>query len=292
MKYSILFCTFLAFACVSSAFAADPLRIVTYNIRFLNNNDGEDHWKNRVEAVSQVVQGADIIGLQEATRPQIDQIAERAEDYQWYGEGRDDGKDRGEFSPIFWKREKFELLDQGTFWLGPDPAAVGKPAWGAGLPRICSWVALKSADSEAPLLVLNTHFDHQSGEARLKSAGLIRQQAAQIADLFEELRGLVLMGDFNCEVDSEPVKQLTSATGTGVTFLDSLGLSQQKPTGPSGTWNGFTKIVEGRRIDFVFIGQPKAGASVPIVTAHQTLDPKTAGGRFASDHLPVAIELK
>lgn len=300
MKHSILICIFIAFAGASIAFsgasiafAADPTQIVTYNIRYLNNNDGEDHWKNRVDAVSEVVATADIVGLQEATRPQIDQIAERASDYHWYGEGRDDGKDRGEFTPIFWKKGKFELLDKGTFWLGPDPTAVGKPAWGAGLPRICSWVALKSAESEDPLLVFNTHFDHQSGEARLNSADLIRQQAAEIAGRFKDLHAVVLMGDFNCEINSEPMKQLISVTGSGMTFVDSHNLSKKKPSGPTGTWNGFDKIVEGRRIDFVFIGQPKAEtAATSTVVVHQTLDPKTAGGRFASDHLPVAIELK
>lgn len=304
MKYSLIAFLAVAFAGFSVVNAEDPVRITTYNIRYLNNNDGDDHWKFRVDAVSDVVKAADIVGLQEATRPQIDQIAERTDGYQWYGEGRDDGKDRGEFSPIFWKSDKFELLDKGTFWLGPDPTAIGKPAWGANLPRICSWVVLKpvvlspsegnepsgdtkSSGSDDPILVFNTHFDHQSSEARLNSAGLIRKQAAEISKQFDQRRAVILMGDFNCQPDSEPVARLTSQSEPGMTFTDSMTLSNVKPSGPTGTWNGFQKIAEGRRIDFVFVGDPNTK-----IMQHQTLDPKTADGRFASDHLPVSIVLQ
>lgn len=260
---------------------------MSYNIRYLNNNDGQDHWKNRVDAVGATVTRADIIGLQEATKPQIDQVAAFATNYDWYGVGRDDGAERGEYTPIFWKRDRFIAEDQGTFWLGSDPSAVGKPDWGANLPRICSWVVLKDSTAKHSLLVMNTHFDHQSAEAREKSATLIKQQAEKLIKRFANIDAIVLTGDFNCQFGSKPIEELASPESSGFTFADSQNLSEMPASGPTGTWNGFKRISEGQRIDFVFIH-----SETMKVAAHETLDPKTAAGRFASDHLPVMITLK
>jgi endonuclease/exonuclease/phosphatase family metal-dependent hydrolase len=116
---------------------------------------------------------------------------------------------------------------------------------------------------------------------------LIRRKAEQIAESIEGLSATILMGDLNTMPDSEPLQVLTSETGEGMKFIDSLAVSLSEPAGPDGTWNGFTDIAPGRRIDFLLIGTP-----VTEVASHQTLDPKTKGGRFASDHLPVLVGLK
>lgn len=264
------------------ATAAEPLRVMTYNIRYLNDRDGKDHWNNRVDAVSEQLRAADVFGLQEATRPQIDQISDRCTDYDWYGVGRDDGKDGGEFSPIFWRREQFEVLDKGTFWLAPDPQQIGAKAWGANLPRICSWVRLKTRSSGLSSLLMNTHFDHQSGEAREQSSFLIRRMASTL----RQGQSVVLMGDLNCRPDSVPLTNLLDDSADGIRFVDSQKVAGVQPLGPDGTWNGFQEIQPGQRIDYVLLSPDGLQ-----VIQHETLDPRTKDGRFASDHLPVLVTL-
>jgi arylsulfatase A-like enzyme/endonuclease/exonuclease/phosphatase family metal-dependent hydrolase len=255
---------------------------MTYNVRYLNQGDGEDHWDHRVDTVAQQIAAADVVGLQEATRVQIDQLALRLPSHHWLGVGRDDGKDRGEFSPIFYRQDRFELKEQGTFWLAEDPTAVGAKAWGANLPRICSWAKLADKRSQQVLLVMNTHFDHQSARARSESAKLLRRQASLLGgDL-----PVVLMGDLNCTPQSDPVKALLEGEQQD-RFTDSRDLSQQPPAGPDGTWNGFKEIQSGQRIDYVLLSQDDFQ-----VLSHETLDPKTPNGRFASDHLPVLVTLE
>lgn len=276
----------------SSADPGSDLVAITYNIRYLNRNDGPDHWNNRVESVAGVFRGGDVVGLQEATRPQIDDLAKRLPEWDWYGVGRDDARDKGEFSPIFWRKDRFRSIQSGTFWLGPDPDAVGKPAWEANIPRICSWVLLSPVEQDSPtsiptFAVFNTHFDHQSGLARLNSAKLIREKIALIAPNLP----LIFMGDLNCRPDSQPIATLVATapddSGSQLVLIDSITASKTKPQGPSGTWNGFKAIDPQNRIDYVFV-RPDA----PKVTSHLTADPRTDQGRFASDHLPVIVGLR
>lgn len=269
--------------------ASTDVHVVTYNIRYLNRGDGPDHWDNRVASVAELMQTGDVIGLQEATRTQIDALVQRLPDFDWYGVGRDDAKDAGEFSPIFWRKDRFKAGQRGTFWLGPDPTAVGKPAWEARIPRICSWVMLQPfvGDDDAPaatIAVFNTHFDHQSGLARLNSAKLLLEKLNQIAPQLP----VVVMGDLNCRPDSDPLAVLTGdAASTGFRLVDSISRSETEPKGPTGTWNGFKQIDPQTRIDYVLV-RP----DTPQVLAHLTADPKTADGRFASDHLPVMVTVR
>lgn len=262
--------------------AADTVDVMTFNIRYLNEQDGADHWKHRAGTVAETIAEADVIGLQEARKPQIDDLSERLPDFEWYGVGRDDGMEGGEFTPIFWRRDRFEVQDRGTFWLASDPTSVGATDWGARIPRICSWVVLSDRESGESLWVMNTHFDHLSETARVESARLVRQQAEQLA----AGRNVVLTGDLNCTPGSEPMRILTGSQDPGMRFWDAIKQSEADPEGPSGTWNGFQQIQENRRIDFILVS-----VGIERVVSHHTLDPRTPEGRFASDHLPVMAKI-
>lgn len=277
----------------ASAAVPSDVRLITYNIRYLNRGDGPDHWDNRVDSVAELLKTGDVAGLQEATRPQIDGLAQRMSEFDWYGLGRDDARDAGEFSPIFWRKDRFKAGQSGTFWLGPDTTAVGKPAWEARIPRICSWVILEPLASDGnatgtTFAVFNTHFDHQSGLARLNSAKLLVEKVAEIASDLP----FVVMGDLNCRPDSEPLAVLTAAStdeddSKTVRLVDSITRSATKPQGPTGTWNAFKQIDPDTRIDYILV-RP----DTPQVLSHLTADPKTADGRFASDHLPVIVVVR
>ncbi len=257
-------------------------RVISYNIRYLNTTDGEDIWKNRREAVIQTISLADIVGLQEVVAAQMEDIRAGTGELEWYGVGRDDGRQAGEMTPIGWRTKVFAAEDRGTFWLSDTPEEKGSRGWDAALPRIASWVRLRHRASDRQLLVVNTHFDHRGREARRNSAKLIR---TWIANHRGDMPA-VLTGDFNATASDAPLRVLFEEDQqAGTALRDARGLSPTEDPGPDSTWNGFRAIDAGRRIDYVLLaGRLK-------VTHFETLNPKTAAGRFASDHLPVSVQM-
>lgn len=178
--------------CTSSGALADTFKALSWNIRLDTPNDAELAWPHRAgKVINQLQQQApDIIGLQEVMVHQLVRLESALPGYQRIGVGRDDGKNAGEFSPLLIRRDRFVILDSGTFWFHPSwaPEAIqtgalhkgneevghglishgliGKPGWDAALPRICSWALLKDKHSGKALRVLNLHLDHQGAEAR------------------------------------------------------------------------------------------------------------------------------
>lgn len=293
---------------IPMSFGDDPkgdrsYRAMTYNIRYANTGDKQDQWLNRKEAVVRTILASDIVGLQEVLSVQQEYIQSQSPGWQWWAMGRDDGKRRGEMCSIGWKADKFTAVEQGTFWLSRSPFRIGQPGWDAALPRIASWVRLipnelgkeshstntgestslnnNQVDETISLLVINTHFDHQGHEARRQSAALLRRWIAQHRGKSDA----ILMGDFNAQLDSPPLNELLSADVLEYPVLvDARDRSPSPDTGPDSTWNGFQEIAPGRRIDHILI----QGQGITIKT-YETLNPKTADHRFASDHLPVTI---
>lgn len=265
-----------SFPSVNSADAQDPdsfLDVVTYNIRYANRGDGEDFWDNRAQTVSRFLAEFDVAGLQEVTAGQLDFLGSELSEHGWYGLGRDDGKRGGEHAPIFYRKDRFDVVDKGTFWLSSTPETVGKAGWDAALPRTCTWMLLKDKQTGQTWWFANTHFDHRGVRAREESAKLVRRVALQQ----ERDVPVVIMGDFNCTPGSDPYRALTS----GSKLADAREVSVVDATGPNSTWNGFSEIVPGRVIDHIFVSGPV------VVHKLNILDPKTESGRFGSDHLPV-----
>ncbi|MHB0955154.1 MAG: endonuclease/exonuclease/phosphatase family protein [Pirellulaceae bacterium] len=258
-------------------------RVMTFNIRYNNPHDGENAWPNRRELVARLIQThADIAGLQEALKDQIDDLEARLPEFAWSGVGREDGENRGEFCPIFYRRERFELVEKKTWWLSETPDVAGSKSWDAAITRIVTVVRLRDRKGGGELQVVNTHFDHLGSEAREASARLIRQSVA----LMDVHTPVVVMGDFNSAPNQEPYRTLTKwdpDDRAGV-LIDSRSLSQRPPEGPNSTWNAFLKVVPGRRIDFIFVRPPVE------VVQHRTLS-ELIDGRFPSDHLPVVAYL-
>jgi endonuclease/exonuclease/phosphatase family metal-dependent hydrolase len=257
----------------------DTLRVITYNIRYANPGDGPDVWANRVDAVAGVVARGDIVGLQEVTHGQLVDLQQRLGGFAHCGVGRDDGKQRGEYSPIFYRQDRFESIDEGTFWLSESPGEVGSTGWDAALPRICSWVFLRDRRSDARFWIANTHFDHIGQSARLQSGKLLLEMAGKRGNR----QPLIVVGDFNCLRQSEPYLAIVAA-GSSTRLLDAR--DRTDPQGPHSTWNGFREIEPDRIIDHVFTTE-----SI-VVESLETLDPKTSAGRFASDHLPVTVDVR
>ena len=254
------------------------LKAMTFNIRYDNPGDGPDAWGKRREWVAEFIknQGPDVLGMQEVLKRQADYLATELTEYAWYGVGRDDGKTRGEYSPIFYRKERFELLDQGTFWLSEQPEKPGSRSWDAAITRICSWVKLEDRKTQREFFVFNTHFDHRGEEARQQSATLIRKKITELAPKTP----WVLLGDFNATPGGEVYRRLSRSQEGLVGVMDTYVAPKVKPVGPDSTWTGFKKVQAGRRIDYVFVGQAATVLGVEIVVEQRN-------GRFPSDHLPV-----
>lgn len=257
----------------------EAVRVMTFNIRYNNPRDGVNAWPNRKQFVADIVtqNQVDIVGMQEVKRDQLDDLRTRLSDYDWYGVGRDDGKSGGEFSPIFYRRDRWRLLEKKTFWLSETPEVVASKNWDAAITRIVTQVKLEDRRGGHSIHVFNTHFDHRGSIARAKSAELIVKRLPEDDDA-----RLIVMGDFNCLPNSKPFNTLTSESSG---LRDSRALSQSKPSGPNSTWSGFRRVEPNRRIDFIFVRGPWQ------VQRHETID-KQRDGRFPSDHLPVLTVLQ
>ncbi len=160
---------------------AQQMNIVSFNIRYSTPNDGVNAWTNRIEMVTGLLQfhDADIFGLQEALYEQITDIQKDLSEYEWFGVGRDDGKKAGEFSPIFFKKSKFILINHGNFWLSENCEKPGL-GWDAMCNRIVAWGKFQSKVTGKQFFVFNTHFDHKGEEARKNSAILIRDKIEEM----------------------------------------------------------------------------------------------------------------
>jgi len=199
------------------------LNLMSFNIRYENPADAaERSWSQRsVAAVHLIRQEApDVFGVQECRHGQAADLWASLPDYRFYGVGRDDGKQGGEYAGIFYQRGRFELdaADCGVLWLSDTPEIVGSKTWGNEFPRIVTWVRLLDRSSERGFYVFNTHWDHKNQYARERSAAMIarRIDARRHSD-----EPVVLLGDLNA-VESNP--GVSYLTGKSV----SLGGSRQQ----------------------------------------------------------------
>ncbi len=263
--------------------AAEPVKVISYNIRYQNRNDGEDIWANRRATVAQTLREADVVGLQEVLASQLSDVKGELKEFEFYGVGRDDGKDAGEMVPIGIRTQRWQVVDKGTFWLSETPDKPGVKGWDAALPRIASWMKLEDLKTKQQWLFVNTHFDHQGPKAREQSGNLLRQWIADHAGQTP----VVLLGDFNARQTDAPVMAMTK--GDGVLTAPPLRIARdeatQADTGPNSTWNGFKAIQDKQRIDHILL------SGNVQVQSFTTLDPRTPANRFASDHLPIQAVL-
>ena len=254
------------------------MNAATYNIRFNNPGDGINAWPNRIEMVTSLLKyhEADVFGLQEALHGQIEDIAARMPGFKWFGTGRDDGKLKGEFSPVFYNSLKYDLLASGQFWLSETPDVPSK-GWDAALNRICTWGKFKSKDHQKEFFLFNTHFDHIGDTARARAAILIQDKIAQLTA--GQKLPVILTGDFNLTPETLPIVLMKRK------MRDAYEATEVPPYGPAGTFNAFKRDhpLNGR-IDYIFVNEPVK------VHKYGTL---TDGwdNRYPSDHLPVFVKI-
>ena len=185
---------------------SDQIKVISYNVRYNNPNDGKDIWKNRKSTIVEFIKTEipDFIGLQEVTNSQLLYLNSNLLDYHYIGVGRDDGKTKGEYSPIFYNKSNYELIKSDTFWLSDTPKHISV-GWDASMERICTYGLFKQNISGRKVWVFNTHFDHIGNIAREKSVDLILKK---INDLTEINDYIIITGDFNLPDNSNPIKKI------------------------------------------------------------------------------------
>jgi endonuclease/exonuclease/phosphatase family metal-dependent hydrolase len=268
---------------------ASEVRVVSFNIRFAGTQTGPRSWAERLPLVVAAIRStsADVLGLQEAERRQIDDLVEALPEYAFAGVGRDDGRDAGEFSPILYRHARFDLLDQRTFWFSDSPQRPGSRGWGANLPRICTTALLLEPSTNRRLRVFNMHWDHQSEYSRLRSAELLAQA---IADSRQVGTPALAIGDFNADPESPALayllgRQRTATTDTHRSIPASPALLDALTALPAneqraGTFHNFTGVAQGQRIDHILIDRDLRVRSAFI-------DRTADGERYPSDHFAV-----
>lgn len=260
---------------ISIASSAQSVSIMSYNIRYATEQDGENAWSKRKNEVFELLTkySPDVIGVQEALHTQLEDLINALPDYAFVGVGRDDGKNAGEFSAILYKTEKFKIREQNTFWLSENPSQPGSKSWDAAITRVATWCKMEDKETGKLFFVMNTHFDHIGTEARKNSALLIKKQ---LTSLNKNLP-FILTGDFNCTRDDAPYQALVKPNGQKI--LDPA------PQPAPGTFCDFkVNAIECRPIDYILHGVDWIPSNYKVITDND-------GSHYPSDHLPVMVNL-
>ncbi len=297
MKRALVFLLMINFFALHSS--AQTYRVATYNIRMDAKSDAEqgDGWQQRHPVLTKLIQfhDFDIFGCQEVLDNQLQDMTAALTEYGYTGVGRDDGKTAGEYSPIFYKKDKFKLIDSGTFWLSEDTKKPNK-GWDAVLPRICSWGEFEDLHTGKKFMFFNTHFDHVGVKARAESAKLIMKKTQELG------KGLpaILTGDFNVDQRNESYHLINDSD----LMDDAYELAPLKYAF-NGTFSGFkSNVATSSRIDHIFLTRQFKVLRYGILTdsyrvenldakafsapaAPKELKVKESPARLPSDHYPV-----
>jgi endonuclease/exonuclease/phosphatase family metal-dependent hydrolase len=251
----------------------------SFNLRYDNAGDKGNRWEVRGPVAANLLRfhQFDIFGTQEGLKNQLDDLDKWLPEYTHYGLGRDDGKDKGEHSAIFYRKDKFKLLEKGDFWLSETPDKPGL-GWDATCcNRICSWVKLQDLASGKTFYYFNAHFDHQGKVARIESGKLIVRKIREIAGGSPA----IFSGDLNGGQQSDWYQTLAASGLLTDTY------SQVKyPYVNNSSFNGWGKDNDGYQIiDHVFVTEGFMASRWGILT-------DTYHGKFVSDHFPVLVQVK
>ena len=256
------------------------LRVMSFNIRVLNTSDAaENQWTNRADNVCALITELqpDLLGVQEAVPQQYEDVKAGLDGYASIFAGRDDGT-KGEGTPLFYRADRFRLVDSGHFWLSPTPnqPSIG---WNASCNRIAVWAVLEDVATGKSFVYLNTHFDHVSEEARVESAKLIKETVRGIAPNLP----FVFNADFNLNDKSEGYDLLVNYS---YPCIDTWKAAAETEGGP-GTldiWGTYPNVADNK-IDFIF-------ASKGTTVERSVICPAAnEAGEYYSDHKAIYADI-
>lgn len=256
--------------------AQAPTRVMSFNIRYGTAPDGDHAWPNRRAPVASLIEdhAPHLLGVQEALREQLDQLAPALPHHRELGVGRDDGVAAGEYTALFVDTLRFRVIDHGTFWFSDTPAVPGSTSWGNRITRISTWARLVDRAAGDTVRVYNLHWDHESQPSRERSAALLldrlRTDGAP-SDL------LIVIGDFNAD-EANPA--FRAVIGDRRVRLRDAFRAVQEEAAIVGTYHAFRGDSTGGMIDHVLVGD-----HLEVIDAG--IDRRRFGELWPSDHFAV-----
>ena len=277
MKKLIIFVSLLFLAMAyGKAEDKEVLKIATFNLRMDTPSDGENAWFHRKDMVNDLIRfyGFDLFGTQEGFTHQLNDIL-RLSDYRFIGVGRDDGKDAGEHCAIFYRSDRFKVLDQGDFWLSEHPEKPGRGWDGTCCNRICTWGKFEDLKNHKQFYFFNVHYEYEGDVARRESSNLMISRIKSIAGN----QPVFLTGDFNAFPTEEPIRILNDSG-----FLnDSYKITKEAPFGPVCTYHGYDSTIKTEeRLDYIWVTDSIQIDKYGVFT-------NTLYGHTPSDHFPVMV---
>lgn len=264
--------------------APEEVTVGTFNIRYANEGDGANAWRHRRAMVAGILREGDFWGLQEVLPSQLEEVLAASPRFAAISRTREVDPAQGEACPILYDRARWEVdaTERGTFWLSTTPEVAGSKSWDSSIPRIATFarfIERAPAAGAAPraLYIFNVHLDHRGERSRLEAARLV---AARIAARAHQ-DPVILLGDFNCGPESEPIRAVLAHEGAS---LRDAWRAANPDAPEQGTFNGWNERFGDTRIDFVF-------ASRAIAVRSATIDLRKPDGRWPSDHAPVLARI-
>lgn len=254
--------------------------VMSFNIRYDNPEDSLNNWQYRKDRAAGAIRfyDADIVGTQEVLANQLADLKERLPQYTAIGVGREDGKEEGEFNALFFKTDRFENLESGTFWLSENPEEAGSQGWDGACPRVATWARLRDRKTGREIFALNTHLDHVGKVARREGINLMFSKVNELSNGAP----VIVTGDFNSTPESDVIAHVTNADDPNH-LTDSRTVSPIV-YGPSWSFHDFGEIPYEYRplIDYVFVRGDLDVNRYGVLA-------ETENGEFLSDHSPVLV---
>lgn len=258
------------------------LTVMSYNIRYDNPSDSLNNWKYRKDVAIEMIKkiNPDIVGTQEVLSNQLKDLKDNLPSYNAVGVGRVDGITEGEYSALFYKKDKFTELESGNFWLSETPEVPGSKGWDAACERIATWAFLEDNNTKHRFFAINTHLDHVGEVSRINAVQLIMDKAKAIAGEFP----LILTGDFNAGPTSNVYKYVTDSRHPF--YLLDVNAIAANGSNEQGTFHDFGRIpqAERERIDYIFVSQEVKADS------YQVIEDKI-NDIYLSDHNPIVAKV-
>jgi len=255
------------------------IRAMSFNLKRSRKKSGKFSWQVRYKSSGRLIQSLspDIIGTQELTYENILLLCGILSEYDFCGIGRRGGI-FGEHSAIFYKKNMFDLCENGTFWLSTTPKTPSI-SWYTVFPRVCTWCVLKLKSGEfagKKIRIYNTHLDCFSSVARMNGLALIRKMILEHNK--KEKLPVILTGDMNATPKSAVIRSVLELKNS----YDYLK-QQKKEIGAS--YHGYNGTTEGAPIDYIF-------TSSDIITKKLLIERNKVDGIYPSDHYPVIADLE
>lgn len=270
--------------------SASAIRVGSYNVRTASGDRGTvNAWDGRKEDLVELVRSfdLDVFGMQEVMPEQARYFREKFPEWDFVGDHRAADRVSDEASPVFFRRDRFEPLKSGTFWLSETPDVPGSKSWGTACPRVCSYLVLRDRRTDRIFCFANTHTDHISAEAREKGMMLVINRMRSIG----AGSPVIFTGDHNCPPSAAPAVMVRKV------LRDARDITEIADPGPANTFNAFGRYLEGpdfgngassrRRIDYIYVSD-----GVKVRDFRTVGDWRHGSELFPSDHFPVVATVE